>query len=105
MKNIFIMSAMLLAGVAMASPQITTSVRIPMSTQLHDEKVKIEADALPQQVKETITDDDTVNKYPISEAWQLTQANGTFHYLVIFENETEEAMSKKYDNDGVEIND
>ena len=98
------MSAMLFTGVAMASPQFTTSVLDPMSIQ-QEEKVKIEADALPEPVKTAITGDETINKFPIAEAWQITQADGTFHYKVTFDNGTEEKLSKKYDKDGVEIKD
>lgn len=105
MKKTILMSAMLFAGVAFATPQITTSVVTPMSTSIQEEKVKIEADALPVPVKVTITGDETVNKFPIAEAWQVTQADGTFHFLVTFANGTEEKLSKKYDKDGVEIKD
>ncbi len=105
MKKTLLMSAMLFTGVAMASSQITTTAATPMSIQFQNEKVKIEADALPVPVKVTITGDETVNKFPIAEAWQLTQADGTFHYKVVFENGTEAKISKKYDKDGVEIED
>lgn len=105
MKKTLLMSAMLLTGVAMASPQFTTTAVTPMTIQLQEEKVKIEADALPVPVKMTITGDETVNKFPIAEAWKITQADGTFHYKVTFENGTEEKLSKKYDKDGIEIED
>ncbi len=105
MKKTILMSAMLFAGVAMAAPQITASVVTPMSTLMQEEKVKIEADALPVPVKVTITGDKTVNEFPIAEIWQVTQADGTFHFLVTFENGTAEKLSKKYDKDGVEIKD
>ncbi len=99
------MSAMLVTGVAMAAPQFTTSAVTPMSIQVQEEKVKIEADALPDAIKATIAADQTINNFPIAEAWQITQADGTFQYKVKFENGTEEKLSKKYDKDGVEIKD
>lgn len=105
MKKTLLMSAMLFTGVTMASPQFTTSAVAPMSIQLQEEKVKIEADALPDPVKAIIAGDETINKFPIEEAWQITQANGTFQYKVTFENGTEEKLSKKYDKEGVEIKD
>jgi len=103
MKKTILMSAMLFAGVAVASPQITSSVVTPMSTLLQEEKVKIEADDLPVPVKVTITADEAINKFPIAEAWKVTLADGTFHFLVTFENGTEEKLSKKYNEEGVEI--
>lgn len=103
MKKTILMSAMLFAGVAMAAPHITTSVVSPMSTLRQEEKVKIEADALPVPVKVRITGDETINDLPIADAWQVTQADWTLHFLVTFENGTEEKLSKKYDEDGIEI--
>lgn len=105
MKKTLLMSAMLLTGVAMASPQFTTTAVTPMSIQLQEEKVKIEPNDLPDPVKNTIIGDDTINKFPVAEAWQVTQSEGVFHYIVTFENGTEEKVSKKYDEEGVEIQD
>ena len=104
MKKILLMSAMLLTGVAIASPQLTTNSLTPMSIQLED-KVKIEPNDLPDAVKNSIIGDETTNKFPVTEAWKVTLSEGVFHYIVTFENGTEEKLSKKYDEEGVEIKD
>lgn len=104
MEKTLIMCAMLLTGVAMASPQLTTTIT-PMSIQLQEEKVKIEPNDLPDPVKNAIIGDEIINKFPVDEAWKVTQSEGVFHYIVTFENGTEEKLSKKYDEEGVEIKD
>jgi len=97
------MSAMLVTGVAMATPQLTLNQISPLSTEIQQEKVKIEADALPDSVKITIEEDEEVKVLAIAEAFQITQLDGKFQFEVIFDNGTEEKMSKKYDQEGNEI--
>jgi hypothetical protein len=104
MKKTLLMSAMLFTGVAMASPISSTTNLTPISIQ-QEEKVKIEAENLPEPIRTAITRDEAISQFPIAEAWQITQADGTYHYKVTFENGTEEKVSKTYDKDGVEIDD
>lgn len=99
------MSALLFAGIAMACPRFTTSTVMLDSIQLQDEKEKIEPNDLPDLVKNSIIGDETINKFPVVEAWNVTLSEGIFHYIVTFENESEEKISKKYDEEGIEIKD
>lgn len=103
MKMTLLMSAMLFTGVAMATPQITLENSNSKSILLQQEKVKIEAENLPDAVKTTITNDEAVKVFSIAEAFQIAQLDGTFHYEVIFDNGTEEKLTKKYDQEGNEI--
>ena len=97
------MSAMLFAGVAMATPQATLKSNQSKTVLLQQEKIKIEAETLPDAVKTTITNDEAVKVFPIAEAFQIAQLDGTFHYEVVFDNGTEEKLTKKYDQEGNEI--
>lgn len=76
-----------------------------MSIQLQEEKVQIEPNDLSDPVKNAIIGDKTINWFPVAEAWQVKQSEGVYHYIVTFERGTEEKISKKYDEDGVEIKD
>ncbi|MBN7816960.1 hypothetical protein [Algoriphagus pacificus] len=103
MKMTLLMSAMLFGGVAMATPQITLENPHSESILFQQEKVKIEAESLPDAVKTTIGNDETVKSLKIAEAFQITQLDGTFHYEVVFDDGTEEKLTKKYDQEGNEI--
>jgi predicted xylose isomerase-like sugar epimerase len=103
MKKVLLISAMLFAGAAIATPQINVNQIFSLETEIQQEKIKIEADALPEAVKTTITADEVVKAFPVAEAYQITQLDGTFHFEVIFDNGTEEKLSKKYDQEGNEI--
>lgn len=103
MKMTLLMSAMLFTGVAMATPQMTLENPHAKTILQQQEKVKIEADALPDAVKTTISSDETVNEFTIAEAFKIAQLDGTFHYEVVFDNGTEEKLTKKYDQEGKEI--
>lgn len=105
MKKILLMSAMLFAGAAIATPHLTLNQVSPIGTEIQQEKVKIEADALPDAVKTTISADEEVKALAVTEAFQITQLDGTFHFEVIFDNGTEEKLTKKYDQEGNEIKD
>ena len=103
MKKVLLMSAMLVTGAAMATPQFILNNSTPMEVIAQQEKVKIEAEALPDAVKATITESEEVKALPIAEAYQITQLDGKFHFEVIFDNGTEEKLTKKYDQEGNEI--
>lgn len=103
MKKSLLIIATLFTGAAMAAPQITLENVNPIELSAQQEKVKIEADALPDAVKSTIAADETVKALPIAEAYQITQLDGTFHFEVIFDDGTEEKLTKKYDQEGKEI--
>lgn len=105
MKKILLMSAMLFAGAAIATPNLTLNQVSLLGIEIQEEKVKIEADALPNAVKTNIAADEEVKALAIVEAFQITQLDGTFHFDVIFDNGTEEKLTKKYDQEGNEIKD
>ncbi|MEP0710456.1 hypothetical protein [Algoriphagus sp.] len=103
MKKVLLMSAMLVAGAAMATPAVLQENVNPMEQIAQQEKVKIEAEALPDAVKTAIAANEEVKALPITEAFQITQLDGKFHFEVIFDNGTEEKLTKKYDQEGNEI--
>lgn len=85
------------AGVQ-AAPQISNLETV----QTLQDRVKIEPEDLPQVVKDTILDSEETKSLTISEAYQVTDAEGTITYEVTFGVE-EEALTKKYDSEGNEI--
>jgi antitoxin component YwqK of YwqJK toxin-antitoxin module len=103
MKKSILMSALLIGGLAAASPKITAA-SLPNSIELsQQEKVKIDAEQLPDAVKNAITADESVANLSIAEAWQMPVPEGKFHFKVVFDNGSEEKVSKIYDEAGNEI--
>lgn len=103
MKKIMLMSAMLVAGAAFTTPTIAAAISNPMEIVQQEEKVKIEPDALPTPVKQTIAGDETLQNLTIAEAWQVTKVDGMVHFKVGFDNGTEDKLWKTYDAEGKEI--
>jgi antitoxin component YwqK of YwqJK toxin-antitoxin module len=103
MKKVLLMSAMLVAGAAMAAPELLQKNVTPMDQTIIQEKVKIEAEALPEAIKKVIAENEELKALPIAEAFQITQLDGKFQFEVIFDNGTEEKITKKYDQEGNEI--
>ena len=103
MKKVLLMSALFVSGIAMATPTLINENVIVSESAIQQEKVKIEAEALPDAVKATIAADETVKALPIAEAFQITQLDGKFHFEVKFDDGTEEKLTKKYDQEGNEI--
>ncbi|HAH38357.1 MAG TPA: hypothetical protein DCY95_14350 [Algoriphagus sp.] len=91
-----------MSGVAMAAPVANTNFS-PIATEIQEAKVKIEPDALPEPVKTAIANDASVSSLTISEAWQWATPEGTYQFKVVFDNGTEDKLSKKYDQEGNEI--
>jgi hypothetical protein len=104
MKKSMLFAAMFATGVAFASPLQPTSLTT-MSIEIQEGKVKIEPDTLPDPVKTALANDEEVKSLTIAEAWQWTLPDGSFNFEVVFDNGTEEKLSKKYDKDGNEIKD
>jgi antitoxin component YwqK of YwqJK toxin-antitoxin module len=105
MKKSILMSALLIGGLAAASPKITAATLPITLEQSQQENVKIDAEQLPEAVKNSITADESVATLSIAEAWQMSIPEGKFQFKIIFDNGTEEKLSKIYDEDGNEIND
>lgn len=103
MKKVLLMSAMLVAGAAMAAPALLQKNVTPMDQTIQQEKVKIEAEALPEAIKKVIAENEELKALPIAEAFQIAQLDGKFQFEVIFDNGTEEKITKKYDLEGNEI--
>lgn len=103
MKKSILMAALLIGGLAAASPKISAATLPVAIEQSQQEKVKIDAEKLPEAVKNSITADETVATLSIAEAWQMPVPEGKFHFKVVFDNGTEEKISKVYDEAGNEI--
>ena len=102
MKKSILIAAALMSGVAMAAPVANTNFS-PIATEIQEAKVKIEPEALPEPVKTAIATDPSVSGLTIWEAWQWATPEGTYQFKVVFENGTEDKLSKKYDQEGNEI--
>lgn len=102
MKKSMLFAAMFVSGLAFASPVASQNL-VPVSTEQQEGKVKIEIDQLPDAVKTTISNDETVNTLTLVEAWKWTTTEGVKVFEVQFDNGTEEKLSKKYDEEGNEI--
>ena len=103
MKKILLMSAMLVAGAAITTPTIAAAIANPMEMTQQENKVRIEPDALPTPVKQTIAGDETLQNLAIAEAWQITKDDGIVHFKVGFDNGTKDNLWKTYDAEGKEI--
>ncbi|MBN3518411.1 hypothetical protein JYB62_00225 [Algoriphagus lutimaris] len=103
MKTLILVSTMLFTGAAMATPLMTLESLNPKSVSVQQDKMKIEAESLPEAVKTSIAEDNLVKSLPIDEAFQITQLDGTFHFEVVFDGGTDEKVTKKYDQEGNEI--
>jgi antitoxin component YwqK of YwqJK toxin-antitoxin module len=103
MKKSILMSALLLGGLAVTSPKITATTLPATLEQSQQENVKIDAEQLPEAVKNSISTDESVATLSIAEAWQIPVPEGKFHFKVIFDNSTLEKVSKTYDEAGNEI--
>jgi antitoxin component YwqK of YwqJK toxin-antitoxin module len=103
MKKSILMSALLIGGLAAASPKINATTLPTSMEQSQQEKVKIDPEQLPESVKNSITADESVATRSIAEAWQMPVPEGKFHYKVVFDNGIEEKLSKTYDEAGNEI--
>lgn len=103
MKKNILMSAMMMAGAAFATPAIASVIPNPMEITLQEEKVQIKPDDLPTPVKQTIAGDVSLQSLTLLEAWEVKKVNGTIHFKVSFDNGTEDKLWKTYDPEGNEI--
>jgi antitoxin component YwqK of YwqJK toxin-antitoxin module len=103
MKKSILMSALLLGGLVAASPKITATTLPTTLEQSQQENVKIDAEQLPEAVKNSISANESVATLSIAEAWQIPVPEGKFHFKVIFDNGREEKLSKIYNEAGNEI--
>ncbi|MBD8487742.1 hypothetical protein IFO69_03170 [Echinicola sp. CAU 1574] len=71
-------------------------------TKVIQDKIEIAPEDLPQAIKDTIVENDETKDLTISNAYQLTDAEGNVTYKVKFGME-EESITKEYDAEGNEI--
>lgn len=103
MKKIILVSALLAAGISLANPATASERAIPSEITQEEKKVKIELDALPVPVKQTIAGDVTLQALTILEAYKVTRVDETVYFQVGFDNGTRDKVWKSYDTEGKEI--
>lgn len=105
MKKNILMSAMMVAGAAFATPTIASVIANPIEITLQEEKVQIKPDELPTPVKQTIAGDEALMGLTLTEAWSVKKVDGVVYFKVAFDNGTEDKLWKTYDAEGNEIKD
>lgn len=95
---VFAISAFSLLGLqAQTVPPTTTATE-----QTSQDRVKISPNDIPQAVKTTIADKADTQDLRITEAYQVTNADGDLHYEVHFD-KNGEVLTKKYNAAGEEV--
>jgi len=94
---VFAISAFSLVGLHAQTTPPATAVE-----QTSQDRVKISPNDIPQAVKTTISDKADTKDLRITEAYQITNAEGELHYEVHFDKEGE-VVSKKYNTSGEEV--
>lgn len=74
MKKIILMSAMMVAGAAFATPTIASGISNSLEINLQEEKVQIKPDELPTPVKQTIAGDVSLQALTLTEAWEVKKS-------------------------------
>jgi len=103
MKKIVLMSVIMVAGVAFATPTIASAISYAIEVNQQEEKVQIKPDQLPTPVKLTIGADDSLQAFTLIEAWKITKVDKVVYYKVAFNNGTENKLWKSYNAEGIEI--
>lgn len=103
MKKTTLMSTMIVAGLAFASPTIGSVASNAMEITRQEEKKQIKPDDLPTPVKLTIAGDESLMSLTVSEAWQVKKVDGETYYKVSFDDGTAAKVWKSYDAEGNEI--
>ncbi|UZD22577.1 hypothetical protein PBT90_03980 [Algoriphagus halophytocola] len=67
---------------------------------MQEEKLKIDADALPPRVRGAIAADSNLAGFSIAEAWQIPQVDGKYLYEVKFDDESEDSITIVYNHLG-----
>ena len=90
-----------IANTSLAGEIQSLTISHPYITNLlQDEKLKIDADALPPRVKGAIAADSQLAGFSISEAWQIPQVDGKYLYEVKFDDESEDSITIVYNHLG-----
>jgi len=101
MKNLLIICFMIFFGLTGIQAQTVTST-VEAVEQSSQDRVKISPKDIPQPVKTSITQKADVKDLRITEAYQVTTAEGDIHYEVYFDNGTD-VVTKKFDSSGKEV--
>lgn len=99
---IFLIGVFTIAGIQAQDLSLALTPSSPEVDQAFrfNEKIRMDANDLPEAVKTTISEDEETQTLLISEAYQVTEAEeGTVHYEVVFGMEAE-ATTLKYDSEG-----
>jgi hypothetical protein len=103
MKKSTLMSAIMVAGVAILSPSMAFQISSNVELAVQEEKVQIKPDQLPTPVKQTIAGDDSLRGLTLTEAWKVKRLDETVYYQVVFVNGPVDKLRKSYDAEGNEI--
>jgi hypothetical protein len=101
MKKILLVFAISAVGLVGLQAQTVTPPATAVE-QTSQDRVKISPNDIPQAVKTTISDKADTKDLRITEAYQITNAEGELHYEVHFDKEGE-VISKKYNTAGEEV--
>jgi hypothetical protein len=104
MKKVIMILALGVFGIAGVQAQEAIQQETTEISQDAQDRVKIEADSLPEVVRNTISENAETADLQITEAWEVRDQDGMVHYEVTFWKE-DESHTKKYDSEGKEIDD
>jgi hypothetical protein len=104
MKKVIMILAMGVFGIAGVQAQETTHQETTEISQAAQDRVKIEADSLPEVVRTSISENAETMDLEITEAWEVRDQDGNVQYEVTFWKE-DESFTKKYDSEGKEVDD
>jgi predicted Co/Zn/Cd cation transporter (cation efflux family) len=101
MKKLLLVFAISAFGLVGLQAQTVTPPATAVE-QTSQDRVKISPNDIPQAVKTTISEKADTQDLRITEAYQVTNAEGELHYEVHFDKEGE-VVTKKYNAAGEEI--
>jgi hypothetical protein len=104
MKKVIMILAMGVFGIAGVQAQENTQQETTEISQAAQDRVKIEADSLPEVVRNSISENAETMDLQITEAWEVRDQDGNVQYEVTFLKE-DESFTKKYDSEGKEVDD
>ncbi|MHA7128043.1 hypothetical protein [Algoriphagus namhaensis] len=103
MKKALMIASMLVAGAATAAPLSSITVKPAIEIAAQQEREKIDPETLPDAVKSTISQKEETANLMIAEAWKITLPENQVQFEVHFDTGAEEKLTKKYDEQGNEI--
>jgi hypothetical protein len=101
MKKLLLVFAISAFGLVGLQAQTVTPPATAVE-QTSQDRVKISPNDIPQAVKTTISEKADTQDLRITEAYQITNAEGELHYEVHFDKEGE-VVTKKYNASGEEV--